>query len=493
MLKPEVAKAVGTPKFCVDVHAHFFNASDVPVRGFLEGPVAHDMQEPLRGLVRALAEFADQLASIAPTASAEYQEVLELIELPSIKSVVNPTAALQVVVRARQADLSARFYEVVRDSEFERQYNAITGEQRVRKGANFRGEQLQQLNGESVAQAMRQGHRPDKSRTLVQRQELAAEAYPEGVLAFVGYMLSHRWMNLQEYSQAYSAAPEAFGVDHVLGALVDFDRWLNCPPRSSQEDQIKLHQLLSNVYGGYMRPLVAYNPWTDFVQGGKATDRVVDAVNNRGFVGVKIYPPNGFRPYGNTEAPVVGTPGAPSASDLDKVLERFWDACVELKVPVMAHTGETMGSDDAHDTLGGPQGWDALYTRFHGRAAPIANAGHFGGDESAKNQWTGMLADLMSQPDGATLYGDLGYWSGLRCEDPGGKACRDARARLEAAVAKPGVSKRVMYGSDWLMLSRERDWAMYPHDIATATKGVVSTDDLFGLNALRCFGPGMNG
>src|SRR5215813_11629355 len=27
--------------FCVDVHAHFFNASDVTVKGYLEGPVAH--------------------------------------------------------------------------------------------------------------------------------------------------------------------------------------------------------------------------------------------------------------------------------------------------------------------------------------------------------------------------------------------------------------------------------------------------------------------
>ena len=56
------------------------------------------------------------------------------------------------------------------------------------------------------------------------------------------------------------------------------------------------------------------------------------------------------------------------------------------------------------------------------------------------------------------------------------------------AVAKLGVSKRVMYGSDWLMLSRERGWAMYPHDIALASKGILAADDLFGLNAQRCFG-----
>ncbi len=127
VLKPVVVKAAGAPKFCVDVHAHFSNASDVPVKGFLEGPVAHDMKEPLRSLVKALAPFAGQRAPIAPTAANEYRELLEVAERPS------------------------------------------------------------------------------------------------------------GWMNLQEYSQAYSSSSDAFGLDHASGALVDFDRWLDCPPLSSHE------------------------------------------------------------------------------------------------------------------------------------------------------------------------------------------------------------------------------------------------------------------
>lgn len=487
ILQPRVIKDPGTPKFSVDVHAHFFNASDVPVKGYLEGPVAHDLKEPLRSLVMALAPFADQLASIAPTASEEYAELLGLAERPSIKAVTNPSAVLDDLVRRRQSEISSQFYDVVKESPFEQQYNAITAEQRKRKGVLFRSELLQQLNKDSLGQALRQGSRPDKHRTLTLRQEVLDEAYPEGILAFVGYMLSHRWMNLHEYSQAYSATPDAFGVDHVFGALVDFDRWLDCPPRSSHDDQVKLHQLLSKLSGGYMQPLVAYNPWTDIVTHGKATEQVVDAIKKRGFVGVKIYPPNGFRPYGNTETPLLDMPGAPTAADLDVVLAKFWDKCVEQNIPVMAHTGATMGSDNAHDKLGGPQGWGALYRHYSGRVSPTVNAGHFGGDEPGNN-WTNQIAELMAQPEGSTLYGDLGYWSRLRCENPEGDTCRNVRQRLQMAVAKPGVAKRVMYGSDWLMLSRERDWAMYPHDIALASKGILAADDLFGLNAQRCFG-----
>jgi hypothetical protein len=95
----------------------------------------------------------------------------------------------------------------------------------------------------------------------------------------------------------------SISVDQVLGAFVDFDHWLTPLLRTAHEDQIKLHQLLSQLSGGYMLPLVAYNPWSDVLDNGKTLQRILDALDRRGFVGVKIYPPNGFRPYGNRLVP----------------------------------------------------------------------------------------------------------------------------------------------------------------------------------------------
>lgn len=485
--KPRVAKSSVAPAFCVDVHAHFFNASDVPVKGYLEGPVAHDLKEPLRSLAKALAPIADRLASIAPTARDEYLELLDLVERPQLKSLQDPTPMLDEEVRLRQAIVSQRFYEAVRGSDFERQYNAIQSTKRSGPGASFRTESLEPLGPQSLGQSMVRGSRPDTKKTRAMRVESASEPYADGLLAFVGYMLSARWMNLHVYAQAYSASPDAFGVNHTLGALVDFDRWLDCPPRSGHDDQVRLHELLSRLSGRYMLPLVAYNPWSHVVEGERTIARIVDAVQNRGFVGVKTYPPNGFRPYGNVLEPVVRTPGAPSPADLDAALARFWDVCRDLNVPVMAHTGETMGRDDAHDTLGGPTGWSALLERYRGQLAPRVNAGHFGGDGEANN-WTESLAMLMSKPEGGTLYGDLGYWSALRCTEPSSKECTSAQGRLKAALKHVGVNRRVMYGSDWLMLSKEPDWAMYPYDIAEATKGLIAPNDLFGQVARACFG-----
>ena len=37
----KINKPTSFPASVVDVHAHFFNARDVPIRGYLAGPVAH--------------------------------------------------------------------------------------------------------------------------------------------------------------------------------------------------------------------------------------------------------------------------------------------------------------------------------------------------------------------------------------------------------------------------------------------------------------------
>ena len=488
-LRPELpeqgSRASGFYK--VDVHSHFFNASDVPVRGFLEGPVAHGLPPTLQALVQLLAPIADELAAIAPTADREYGDLVEALQRAAPRGAAAVESELEGMMVRAQREASRRFFEAVRRDTrgFEIAFNALKREQRA-KGLLFEGQSSDLFNESSVFEAMRLSSRPEAKASAMQHSAEAKATYGDGILAFVGFMLSPRWVNLRVYSQAFTTGPEAFGIDCTLGALVDFDRWLDCAPRSAQDDQVRLHQLLSVLSGGYMLPLASYNPWTDIVEGGAATRRVVDAVRDRGFVGAKIYPPNGFRPYGNEAYPPRRMPGGPSARDLDVALKGFWDACVAERIPVMAHTGESMGWDEEFDQLGGPPSWNALVDAFAGSARrPLVNAGHFGGDD-ATNDWTGKLAELMAKPGGEGVFGDIGYWSKLRCvlDDDD---CRSASKRFAAAVVGP-AAHRVMYGSDWLMLSREPNWPRYPHEIMKATRGVLPAEDLFGGNAKALFG-----
>jgi len=488
-LKPSVRKSAGAPKLCIDAHTHFFNGTDVPVKGYLAGPVAHDLPGPLKALAESLAPLADELVTLAPTAAVEFRDLVDRFAGSNVdKKQPSMSALSKAAIVEERATRSQEFYRIVKGSRFEQQYNDIKALQSPEVKSLLRSNETSRLGARSLFDAANASTESSRNKTLslAQKRIVDSTPYADGFLAFINHMLSPRWHNIGDYAEVYSLTEGAFGIDHAVGALVDFDAWLDCAPRSGHDDQVKLHQLLSALTGGYMRPLVAYNPWTDVRDDGAALERVVDAVTKRGFVGVKIYPPNGFYPYGNktrTGSPSLG----PSFADLDTRLEKLWEKCTELNVPVMAHTNQSSGKDFEFDRLGGPAGWRALVARVNERGSPPVNLGHFGGGGPGTT-WTADFADLMTQKGGERIYGDIGFWDELQCGQASATTCEAAKTRLEDALKRPGVNKRVMYGSDWFMLSTRRDWGDYPFEILASTNGLpIAPEDLFGLNAQRCY------
>jgi hypothetical protein len=488
-----ISKRAAERVFCVDAHAHFFNASDVTVKGFLEGPVAHTAGGVLEGLLKLLAPLAEALAEMAPTAAKEYDELSRLSSMLQSRPPSEWRGVLDAEIAAHRLLQSERFFDLLqtpRGRPFAVEYQRLQA-QRLREGRRPATGELDRL---ALVRAMALGATPRG--VLERRVELPGEGgiYEAGVLAFVGYMLAPRWANVRSYAMAFSEHEESLGVDRVLGSLVDFDRWLDCPPRSSHEDQLRLHARMSRLSGGYMLPLVGYNPWTDIVEDGRSLKLVIDAVKHHGYVGVKIYPANGFRPWGNTGAQ--DGFGLPSHRDINGRLEVFWKTCFDLDVPVLAHANRTMGADNAHDVLGGPEGWEALLTAYEKvGAAPRVNLGHFGGDtQMDAGDWTERMAGVMARPNGTRVFGDLGYWSELDCVLVGPARCRAAVERLKRLLGRPvggveSVGDRVMFGTDWLMLSREPHWADYAAEVfkAIAVHAPEHAARIFGANALRCF------
>lgn len=488
-LKPVIRKSAVAPKLCIDAHTHFFNGTDVPVKGYFAGPVAHDLPAPLKQLAELLAPLADELVALAPTASEEFKDLAGRFSGSNVDK-RRPSVAMlsRAAVIDDRTKRSEEFYRIVRGSAFEQKYNEIQQARPPEVVSLLSVNEANRLGPRSLFDAANAspGQSRNKGFSIAQKRIVESTPYADGFLAFVDHMLSPRWQNIRDYAEAFSVTQDAFGIDHALGALVDFDGWLDCAPRSAHDDQVKLHQLLSALSGGYMRPLVAYNPWTDVRDQGAALKRVVDAVTNRGYVGVKIYPPNGFYPFGNRTRH--GAPGlGPSFADLDIALEQLWEACTALGVPVMAHTNHSSGKDDAFDKLGGPAGWRELLKRFNERGSPPINLGHFGG-AGGGTTWTGEFADLMAQKGGERIYSDVGFWDDLQCRDPQAPQCGTAKLRLADALKRPGVDKRIMYGTDWFMLSTRRGWADYPFELLESTKGMpIAPEDFFGLNAQRCY------
>lgn len=482
----------------IDVHAHFFNASDVTVRGYVSGPVAHSVGGVGEKLLRALAPLADVIAGLAPTARCEARALQTLqAKSVSLRAGPGPAALLDDALAAERTQLSESFYRAVSTpagAEFRRAYadaRAAVAAQAAATGTAA----MPDLGPDTIARALEFGEREPADRQAP--AQFSADGMSVfGVLQFIGYMLSSRWANLRVHQKAFAEPGDTIGVRRALHALVDFEHWLDGRIRSPLDDQMKLAAVLATLSGDYMRPLIAFNPWNAAVDGGRSLQRLRDA-QALGFVGVKIYPQNGFRPNG---VPLrQGHPNLPPDAKLIKAMRDFWETCRTLDLPVMSHAGPSMGKDAAHDLLGGPAEWKTLLdeTFWPAGAAPRINLGHFGGDDAkgVGADWPAAFArDVMAHSRGAHVYADLGFWANLRCRpaDGNGACAQDRLAAVLSSSVGNGqtVADRVMFGSDWLMLSTQPHWRSYARDLAKTIEAIApaAVPKIFGGNAEALYG-----
>lgn len=488
------------PTRVVDVHAHFFNASDVPVRGFVADCLGHRAPAPARVLLRALSPIADAIADQAPTVTQELETLRALFGATAgaLATNADPGPIVKEAMDKERRKAAQRLSKATRDSEFQRRYR----EMKRQPGALAPSGPSSALSEDEVLEVVNQARKPTPPGAAAGAFRAAPESADErsdaadGILGFLFYMLSNRSSNLDAYMDTYARGEGSFGIDNVLGALVDFDYWLDCPPLSAHDDQVELHALISKMSGGYLRPVVAYNPWTDINQDGAGLARVLRAVKTQGFVAVKIYPPTGFRPAGNATTETHTSKRRPNLKQLDARLQAFFDTCAAERIPVIAHANRSNGRDDAHDEFSRPDDWRAMLARYASAAqTPVIDVGHFGG--AAGEPWTEGFAKLMGDSPNISLFGDLGYWDELMCPGEPDQICLSARQRLKSVLGRSvntaggvTVADRVMFGTDWLMLSQVKRWANYPSRLFDSIKAIAPNDvaKIFAGNAERCFG-----
>jgi predicted TIM-barrel fold metal-dependent hydrolase len=484
LVEPAGTRAHGLSTRVIDVHAHFFNGSDVPVRGFVAECIAHSEDPPLRQLIELAAPLLEALALAAPTAGDELKQLRAFDREVQGLSSTEASNRFATLIDAERTLASQRLADLIRGTALER---ALLRMKTSPGGPTRRGA----LSANEIRAIVDETSRPSPRGRARSSLTASPSDVADGFIAFLSYMLSMRACNLEKHHETYASGPDAFGIDLVLGSLVDFDYWIDCPPRSAQDDQVALHARLAEGRPTYFKPLVAYNPWTDIQQKGAGLARVVAAIQDHGFVGVKIYPPIGFMPAGNADHYPRTTKKHPDLTDLDNTLRRFFDKCAEIGAPVLAHAARSNGRDNDHDKFGEPDAWRRLIDGYAADAGVATiDFGHFG-----DTAWMQDFAVLMKDKYDRQLYGDLGYRKDLLCPEPPDDPCRQRRDRLRYAlnvVFKNGetVADRVMFGTDWLMLSLVKGWPDYPALVLESLRAIASDDEvekIFGLNAINCF------
>lgn len=315
-------------------------------------------------------------------------------------------------------------------------------------------------------------------------------------------------------------------TDLFVPAMVDLDEHLRDHSPVTLRQQIDLMEYIFVITGGRFHGYVSFDPLRQArYDTSKRNSResplsplnmVKRAVLEQGFIGVKLYPPMGFRPFRNPE--LLGCYQGVDNDHIklyDEILDELFDWCACREVPVITHCNDSNFADVHHskgshcNQLGTPGQWAAFFEKnWHYRGKLKVDLGHFGRadlhtrtrlklEEARKldSPLVKSLADkhhhnmeeagefhnaLRKYPD--SLFADLSNYDTLDSGQMRGAFHED----MKPLMAPEGrLAKQLMYGTDWYMTADGAD--PYLTNLAKALPR-ERYPDFYGRNAVHFLG-----
>lgn len=489
---PACLSSSGRPKrLDLDVHCHVFNGTDLQVSGFLSKVASREFPNALQPLVAAMGPLLEAATwEFAPKASEEKKRLARFGGGDEVQR--TPDALLE---QAAEADL--------RDGT-QRYVDGLSKYLKTAAGQLFYDEYGKYIR--ALAQTLPQATSALERLAVPKLEELASAELLRAKLAeddltsgprifsFMYNFFQYRYVN------AYRAL-KTYGCDYghiqvIAPAMVDYDYPLgaeNHPLPSPLPEQMEVMERVAMLFQGRVLPYAPFDPWRVAAGDRSVISAARASIDRGGLVGIKIYPPMGFAPYGNVAlatppnkrpAAWPSDPGFPSR--LDKALAEVWTWCADpgRQIPVLAHSSPSNYSADEFKEIGGPDRWADALQHFPGLRICF---GHSGGQGLLEGPWTGAFAQLEQRYPGA--YSDGSYFSDA-LNDATRKSLSTRIGRLLSE--RPAADNRLMYGSDWIMVSIEGHSDLYYEKFAAALAsasvpaGVV--DQIFSTNAIDFVG-----
>jgi predicted TIM-barrel fold metal-dependent hydrolase len=444
----------------VDIHCHTFNADDLPARGFIRRTRFDDSR--IGELVGVLADRLVQ--GQAPGYQAEKDELDRLLAVEAFTEAHEATPVRVDPVDRFDADVDAAYASIeISDPELLYEVGTLLAEAAV--------------TGEPGAE--------------------------EGVWDWVtGARRAVRWVKLFGASRLQNTLLLVRNFDDEIDLytplVVDMDMGLHDRAETRIREQIELHEKISRlsmlgrlpgVVRARIHPFVGFDPRRevrDRMAGEVETalDVIKLAVATYGFVGVKLYPPMGFKPVGNTKTRDMT---AAVAGQVDDVLRELYAWCMAEDVPITVHCNRSNEAHDDYLEFSHPELWAKVLDEF---PRLRLNLGHFGGAnrDEGRSGWPIQIAALATS-EHPHLVADVGnhkiYDATLRNQ------YLALLRRLFDSIPTAGMADRVMFGSDWYMVAihPEHDRFLETYRSAWLAKfGEESTESFLGGAALQFLG-----
>ena len=233
-------------------------------------------------------------------------------------------------------------------------------------------------------------------------------------------------------------------------------------------------------------------------------DLAETALTKHGFLGLKFYPPMGFRATGNAGSGQGYPPKALAAlnisdkalgAELDAAMIRAFDFCLQHDAPMIAHANNSVAAGEDYGRRAEPRFWiDALEDRPNLRLC-LAHGGSFcweATEPGAKGtSWEWSIGRHVKANPQSHLYMDISYFSEV-FKAPG-QQDYVARQLQDWIRDFDGDVRHLIYGTDWIMLEREEKFPTYGTAVAAFLKDRCGLTDeqldrVMWQNAMRYLG-----
>ena len=518
------AIAVPVPDRAIDIHAHIFNAKDVPLIGFLtqiymrpaDAPVEASEIEGLLKLIKFILtgrtltaqEELDEMNNQSSTALFTSHGDLVRQDKERLASGIEAFAASLEpvgVIEPSQSDPGSliRPSQLTSDQRILARLNSAAGGDGA-VGALKSGRSTQTASAKQIADAIfattSEGPRVGVSSAAASGQASNRSFFQ--TLRWIVLLTRNRRDILAELLRLYSRFDG--GIDIFSPSLVDFELWLRSDEKvSSLDSQIAVMSEIARRQSDAVilnfAPFCPLRAALDTRKGKDPLHTVRTAVESQGFAGVKLYPPLGFRPIGNQPGKVFGQkPGKKATGrELNDELMRLYRWCVEEDVPLKSHGNDSLAADTCSGANASPEYWGRVLNT-PGLSDLRVNVAHFGGFEGAPDDcpahpvsWEELAARLADKNPG--IYADLGYWTEVTSINgtPDFTTVDKIKGLMQTY---PNLENQILYGSDWSMIGREPNHNGYLRDVKAAI-GMLGVDQtkLMSDNALRYLGMDRNG
>ncbi len=513
------------PRRVIDVHCHFFNAADIPIRGFLQRVVLSDY---------ALSQASGKQAGAAASVSIWKGMVAKLADLALKRKAPTPQEEMACLrAQAQCGNLATRGIKSAGPTPGQKNQNALADvlndyfkatPLKSRSLSDFAAGKIEDVDAfvDFVLGEMKKTgeQAPASSSKSMRSLGSSLRNSVESISQFLttGRSFFSRYFDwalvLTDYRANIAATyyslyePSDYRLVMCAPAIVDYNYWLEDQSPSPLQDQVELMGLLSLKQPIPMHGFIAFDPLRAIRRKPDEPaplDIVKEAVAKHGFLGVKLYSPMGFKPTGNADRtlffPAYATLNEPGFGEkLDGALESLYAWCHAEEVPILAHTAESQSAGPDFAARAEPQFWERVLSKYPRLKLNLAHFGNFSqafakqGDPIREygKTWEYEIASLIERRRYPNLYADISYfWWAL--EGSGEKENIKAAKKLFAKYFEADVNaERLLFGTDWNMTGKAQGAASYVHNVEAFFGDVglneAQLDNLFFKNAVRFLG-----